>query len=168
LVRDRELGWLRRISTTPVHPLQLLGAQMALNIVFAAAAMVIIMVGATVIFQAPISVDIPLFILSAVLAIAEIFSLGLVVVALVSSQATASVVSGVLFFALMFLSGLWIQPDGVTGPLHYILLYSPSGAAVRALLYSVFGQTPLWSILIALVAYMLVFAFVAIRYFRSE
>lgn len=32
LVRDREIGWLRRISTTPVHPSQLLGAQLTLDL----------------------------------------------------------------------------------------------------------------------------------------
>jgi hypothetical protein len=48
------------------------------------------------------------------------------------------------------------------------LLYSPSGAAVRALLYSVFGQTPPVTELVALIGYTIVFAFVAVRYFRWE
>lgn len=168
LVRDREIGWLRRISTTPVHPSQLLGAQLILDLVLAAVAVVIAIVGGTVIFGAPLSFDIPFFILSVVLAVAEIFSLGLIVVALVPTQSAASIVSGVLFFALMFLSGLWVQPDVVGGPLQVILLYSPSGAAVRALLYSVFGATPPVTILVALVGYTLVFAFAAVRYFRWE
>jgi ABC-2 type transport system permease protein len=168
LVRDREIGWLRRVSTTPVHPSQLLGAQLVINLVFAAVAIVIAMVGGTVIFGAPLAIDIPFFILSVALAIAEIFSLGLVVVALVRTQSAAGIVGGVLFFGLLFLSGLWVQPDQVTGPLQYILLYSPSGSAVRALLYSVFGQTPPVTELVALVGYTLVFAFVAVRYFRWE
>jgi len=168
LVRDRELGWLRRLSTTPVHPSQLLGAQLVVDLVLAAAAIVTAIVGGTLIFGAPLTVDIPFFILSVALAIVEIFSLGLVVVALVRTQATASVVSGVLFFALLFLSGLWLQPDVIGGPVQVIMLYSPSGAAVRALLYSMFGQAPPVTILVALVGYTLVFAFVAVRYFRWE
>ena len=168
LVRDREIGWLRRVSTTPVHPSQLLGAQLVINFVFAAVAIVIAMAGGIVIFGAPLAIDIPFFILSVALAITEIFSLGLVVVALVRTQSAASIVGGVLFFALLFLSGLWVQPDQVTGPLQYILLYSPSGSAVRALLYSIFGETPPVPILVALVGYTLVFTFVAVRYFRWE
>jgi len=94
LVRDREMGWLRRISTTPVHPSRLLAAQLIFNLVLAAAAIVITIGGGTVIFGAPLSVNIPFFILSLVLAIAEIFSLGLVVVALAPTQTVASALGG--------------------------------------------------------------------------
>jgi ABC-2 type transport system permease protein len=167
-VRDREIGWLRRISTTPVHPSRLLAAQLIFDLVLAAAAIVIIIVGGTAIFGAPLTVGIPFFILSLALAIAEIFSLGLVVVALVPTQTVASAVGGVLFFALLFLSGLWVQPVQVAQPLRAIMWYSPSGAAVRAILYSVFNATPPVTTLLALVGYTLLFAFVAVRYFRWE
>ena len=168
LVRDREIGWLRRISTTPLHPSRLLAAQLILDLVVAAAAVVILIVGGTAIFGAPLTVGIPFFILSVALTIAEIFSLGLVVVALAPTQTVASAVGGVLFFALLFLSGLWIQPVQVGGPLAEIMWYSPSGAAVRAILYSVFHATPPVPTLLTLVGYTLVFAFVAVRYFRWE
>jgi ABC-2 type transport system permease protein len=168
LVRDREIGWLRRISTTPVHPSRLLAAQLILNLVLAAAAIAIVIAGGTAIFGAPLTVGIPFFILSLALAIAEIFSLGLVVVALARTQTVASAVGGVLFFALLFLSGLWIQPVQVGQPLRAIMWYSPSGAAVRAILYSVFHATPPVTTLLALVGYTLVFASAAVRYFRWE
>jgi ABC-2 type transport system permease protein len=168
LVRDREIGWLRRLSTTPVHPSRLLAAQLILDLVLAAAAIVILIVGGTAIFGASLTVGIPFFILCLVLAIAEIFSLGLVVVALAPNQTVASAVGGVLFFGLLFLSGLWIQPVQVGEPLREIMWYSPSGAAVRAILYSVFNATPPLTTLATLVGYTLVFAFVAVRYFRWE
>ena len=167
LVRDREIGWLRRISTTRVHPSRLLAVQLVLDLRLAAAAIVIAIVGGTEIFGARLTVRIPFFTLFLVLAIAEIFSLRLIV-ALAPTQTVASAVAGVLFFALIFLSGLWIQPVQVGGPLRLIMWYSPSGAAVRALLYSVFDQTPRVTTLLTLVGYTLVFAFVAVRYFRWE
>src|SRR5260370_38216016 len=70
------------------------------------------------------------------------FSLGLVVAALAPSQTIASALSGGLFFLSLFLSGLWIQPATVGGPLATIISYSPSGAAVQAFLYSVFNTAP--------------------------
>jgi ABC-2 type transport system permease protein len=168
LVRDREIGWLRRISTTPVHPSRLLAAQLILDLVLAAVATVILIVGGTVIFGAPLTVSIPYFVLSVALAIAVFFSLGLLVVALVPTQTVASVVGGALFFPLLFLSGLWVQPVQVGEPLREIMWYSPSGAAVRAILYSVFDARPPLQTLAALVGYTVVFSFVAVRYFRWE
>ena len=76
LVRDREIGWLRRISTTPVHPSRLLGAQLIVDLVLAAVAVVIILVGGTAIFDARLTVSIPIFILSIALAVAELFLAG--------------------------------------------------------------------------------------------
>jgi len=168
IVRDREIGWLRRISTTPVHPARLLAAELILDLVLAAVAIVIIIVGGTVIFGAPLSVGIPFFVLSIALAIAEIFSLGLIVVAVAPNQTAATTVSGVLFFALLFLSGLWVQPVQVGGALREVMWYSPSGAAVRAVLYSVFHATPPVPTLLTLAGYTVLFAFIAVRYFRWE
>ncbi|HUY24994.1 MAG TPA: ABC transporter permease [Candidatus Saccharimonadales bacterium] len=168
IVRDREIGWLRRISTTPVHPSRLLGAQLIVDVVLAAAAIVIIIVGGTVIFGAHLHVSVPFLILSIALAIAEIFSLGLVVVALVRTQIQAQFVGGVLFFALLFLAGLWVQPVDLSGPLQNVMWYSPSGAAARALLYSVFNSSPPLTTLLALAGYTIVFVFLATRYFRWE
>lgn len=168
LVRDREMGWLRRISTTPVHPSRLLGAQLILDLVLAAVAVVVVIVGGTAIFGAPLTVNLPLFILSVALSIAEIFSLGLVVVAWAPTETVARAVSGPLFFVLLFLSGLWVQPALVGEPLKLIMWYSPSGAAVRAILGSVFNQSPPVTTLLALAGYTVLFAFLAIRYFRWE
>ena len=61
------------------------------------------------------------------LSIAEIFALGLMLVALLPSQTVASAVSGGVIFVLMFLSGLWVQPAQVGDPLRTIVYYSPSG-----------------------------------------
>jgi ABC-2 type transport system permease protein len=168
LVRDREIGWLRRVSTTPVSPSLLLATQLVLDVAIAVVAIVIVLVGAVTIFGAPLTVGIPFFVLSILLAIAELFSLGMVVVALVPSQTVASTVAGLLFFLLLFLSGLWVQPVQISGPLQTIMWYSPSGAAARALLYSVFSETPPVTTLVTMACYTVVFAFVAVRFFRWE
>jgi ABC-2 type transport system permease protein len=168
LVRDREIGWLRRISTTPVHPSRLLAVQVIFDLGLAVVAVIVIIVGGTAIFGAPLEIGIPFFVLSLLLAIAEIFALGLVVLALAATQTVAATVGGALFFILLFLSGLWIQPVQVGAPLRDIMWYSPSGAAVRALLYSVFHATPPAATLLTMAGYTLVFAFVAVRYFRWE
>ncbi len=168
LARYREIGWLRRVSTTPVSPSRILAAQIIINLILALATILIVIFGSEFIFGAPFTVGIPYFVLSIILSIAAIFSLGLVIAALAPSQAVASALSGGLFFLMLFLSGLWIQPSQVGGLLATIMYYSPVGAAARALLYSVFNQAPPYSTIVTLVVYTAIFAFVAIRYFRWE
>jgi len=168
LVRDREIGWLRRVSTTPVHPSRLLAAQLIINLIFALVTVVVVLFGGEVVFGAALDVNVPLFILSIVLSIAVIFSLGLVLVAVAPSQAVATGLGGAFAFGLMFLSGLWTPPELVGGPLATIIYYSPSGAAVRALLDSAFNQAPPYATFVTLVVYTVIFAFIATRYFRWE
>ena len=168
LVRDRDIGWLRRVSTTPMHPSMLLAAQLVFDLILAALAIVIIILGGTLVFGASLHVQVLPFCVSLVLSIAEIFALGLMLAALISSQTVASAVAGVVFFASMFLSGLWIQPAQAGDPLRTIMYYSPSGAAVRAVLESVFNGGPSYAALLTMAVYTVIFGFIAIRYFRWE
>jgi ABC-2 type transport system permease protein len=168
LIRDREIGWLRRVSTTPLHPALLLAAQLIIDLALAVATTLIIIVGGALVFGASLHVQLLSFVVSLLLAVAEIFALGLVLVALLPSQTVASAVSGVVFFVLLFLSGLWVQPTQVGDPLATIMYYSPSGAAVRALLDAVFNGSLSYAALLTMVVYTLLFGFIAIRYFRWE
>lgn len=168
LVRDREIGWLRRVSTTPLHPSMLLAAQLIIDLVLAAAAVLIIILGGALVFGASLHVQILPFVVSLLLSIAEIFALGLMLVALLPSQAVTSAVSGGVIFVLMFLSGLWVQPAQVGDPLRTIMYYSPSGAAARALLDAVFTSSPSYAALLTMAIYTVMFGFIAIRSFRWE
>ncbi|MGA2199344.1 MAG: ABC transporter permease [Nitrososphaerales archaeon] len=168
LVRYREIGWLRRVSVTPASPSRLLAAQLIVNLVLALAGILIVIFGSELIFGATLDVGIPYFVLSIVLSIAVIFSLGLLVAALVPSQSVVSGVGGGLTLLLLFLAGLWVPPATVGGTLATIMYYSPSGAAAQALLYAVFNSAPPYTAISTMVVYALIFAFIAIRYFRWE
>ena len=168
LVRDREIGWLRRVSTTPLHPSRLLAAQLVIDLIVAAAAVLIVILEATFVFGASLHVQILPFAVSLLVAIVELFTLGLVLVALMPTQAVSQPVAGVVTFGLMFLSGLWVNPAQVGDPLRTIMYYSPSGAAVKAVLDSAFNATPSYAALLTMAVYTVIFAFVAIRYFRWE
>jgi ABC-2 type transport system permease protein len=165
--RDREIGWLRRVSTTPIPPSRLLAAQLVLNFLIAVAATAIVIVAGAALFGAPLRVGIE-FVGVAILSIVEMFSLGLLVAALAPSQIGAQAMAGGLVFPLFFLSGLWVQPVQVGGALQTIMYYSPAGAAVRALLYTIFNATPPYTTILTMGVYTVLFAFVAVRYFRWE
>ena len=142
LVRYREMGWLRRVSTTPESPSRLLAAQLIINLVLALAAILILIFGSELIFGASLHVRYSLFCsLNRSLDCGDILS-WLGCCGRGSITAVESAVSGVLMFLSFFLSGLWVQPAQVGGPVATIMYYSPSGAAVSALLYSVFNTAP--------------------------
>ena len=168
VVRDREIGWLRRVSTTPLHPSRLLAAQLIIDLILAAAAVLIIIGGGALVFGASLHVQILPFGVSLVLAIVEIFTVGLVLVALVPTQTVAQPVAGLVTFGLMFLAGLWVNPAQVGDPLRTIISYSPSGAAVKAVVDSAFNGGPSYAGLLTMAVYTVIFGFVAIRYFRWE
>ncbi len=168
VVRDREIGWLRRVSTTPLHPSRLLAAQLVIDLILATAAVLIVILEAALLFGASLHVQILPFAVSLVFSIVELFTLGLVLVALVPTQTVAQPVAGVVTFGLMFLSGLWVNPAQLGDPLRTIMYYSPSGAAVKAVLDSAFNGSPSYAALLTMALYTLIFAFIAIRYFRWE
>src|SRR6202011_4197593 len=96
LVRDREIGWLRRVSTTPLHPSRLLAAQLIIDLILAAAVVLIIIGGGALLFGASLHVQLLPFAVSLALAIAELFAVGLVLVALVPTQTVSQPVAGVV------------------------------------------------------------------------
>src|SRR4029077_3214417 len=168
LVRDREIGWLRRVSTTPLHPSRLLAAQLVIDLIVAAAAGLIGLLEGAFVFGASLHVQILPFAVSLLLAIVELFAFGLLLVALVPTQAVAQPVAGVFTFGLMFLSGLWVNPAQIGDPLRTIMYYSPSGAAVKAVLDSAFNGGFSYAALLSMVVYTIIFGFLATRYFRWE
>ena len=168
LVRDREIGWLRRVSTTPLHPSRLLAAQLIIDLILAAAAVLIIIGGGALLFGASLHVQLLPFAVSLALAIAELFAVGLVLVALVPTQTVSQPVAGVVTFGLMFLAGLWVNPAQVGDPLRTIMYYSPSGAAVKAVVDSAFNGGASYAALLTMVVYAVIFGFIAVRYFRWE
>lgn len=166
LVRDREIGWLRRISTTPVSPFRLLVAQLVINVVIAIIAMAIVLLGSEYIFAADLHLQVLYFAISVVLTSWIMLSLGLLVAALAPTQRMAQGLTGGLFYPLLFFAGLWIQPEMVGEPLRSIMWYSPAGAAARSLLYSSYNAIPPYMELVAMIIYAGFFTFIATRYFR--
>lgn len=168
LVRDREIGWLRRISTTPVSPARLLFAQVVINIVIAAVGISIIVLGSIYIFNASLTIGILYFGVSLLLAGWVMFSLGMKVAALATNQRILRGLNGALFFPLLILGGLWFSPLQVSNPLRSIMWYSPIGAGARSLLYANYNMFPPYMELVAMVIYAVIFTFVAARYFKWE
>jgi len=168
IVRDREIGWLRRISTTPVSPAKLLAAQVTINIVLATVGFVILVAGSILIFGVNIVFDIPGFVLSLVLVTMAMFSLGILIAAVAPSQGAANGMMMALLYPLLFFAGIYVPIQILPSGLQTVASFTPVGAAVKALNSSMTGSFPSFVPLLVMAAYTIFFGYIAVRYFRWE
>ncbi len=168
IVRDREIGWLRRISTTPVSPTKLLAAQVTINLILAGLAFTILTVGSVFFFGVKWSFEIPGFVLSIVLATIAMFSLGVLIDAIAPSQGVGTGKEQGLLYPLLFFAGIYVPIQFLPGYLQTISNFTPVGAGVQALDSSIQGTFPSIAPLLVMAAYAIFFGFIAVRYLRWE
>ena len=168
LVSYRELGVLRRLSTTPVPPSWLLAAQGAVQLGTAVIMGVAIIVISITAFGVPAPKSPGGLVLSFLLAVAGLFAIGLTIAALARTATAVNVIGRVTFFPLMFFAGLWLPRALMPGVLLDISNYTPLGATVQAVQDSMQTGFPPAAPLLVLAAYALVFGFLAQRFFRWE
>jgi ABC-2 type transport system permease protein len=169
IVVQRERKFLRRLSTTPVAPLWLLAAQVAVNLALAIVAMILIVVGSVLFFGVHAPSQVAGFILAALLATACLFALGLLIAAVAPSERAAGAIGSALIFPLMFFAGLW-QPSQTVTPsvMHTISDLTPLGAAVHAMLRSMQGTFPTIGSLAVMAAWAVITTVAAVKLFRWE
>ena len=167
LARDREIGWLRRISATPVSPSMLLAAQVTINLIFATIAIAILAVGSAL-FGGLGPIEIPGFVVSIVLATMAMFSLGLLIAAVASTQGVAGGLAMIFLYPLLFFAGIYVPIQVLPSYLQTISSLTPVGAAVKALGSAMQGTFPSPVSLLVMAAYSVLFGFIAVRYFRWE
>jgi ABC-2 type transport system permease protein len=168
LASYRELGVLRRLSTTPVPPSWLLAAQGLVQLCVAAGAMLVILVLSITAFGAPAPNSIGGLALSIALAIAGLFPIGLLVASVAKTANGASVIGRLLFFPLIFFAGLWLPRALMPTALLDISNYTPLGAAVAAIQDSMLTGFPPAQPLLVLAGYAVVMGYLAARLFRWE
>lgn len=168
LASYRELGVLRRLSTTPVSPSWVLGAQGLVQLCITAASILIAILLATTAFHGPVPKSAVGLLLAIMLTVAAVFALGLLIAALAPTAGAANVIGRVAFFPLIFLAGLWLPRALMPHGLLEISNYSPLGAAVNAIQAAFLQGFPPVRPLLVLAGYAVVLGVLARRYFRWE
>jgi len=166
LATYRNQGILRRLATTPVPPAWMLTAQVIINLVLVTVAFVILSVVGSAEFGLAGPKDAGGFALALVLSVASLFAIGLWVGAIARSTIIAGAIGTVLFYPLMFTAGLYVPQAEMSSGLRELSHLSPLGASVQALQTSMQGSFPSPESLIVMVAYALVFGYLAVRFFR--
>ncbi|WP_069386475.1 ABC transporter permease [Cellulosimicrobium cellulans] len=129
----REKGVLRRLSTTPMRPQGIVVAHLVINLVAVVAATAVALVVGSFVFDVPAPRNVGTVALAFVLAVLAMLSLGTVVAARAPKASTASAIGTLIYFPMLFLSGLWtpgpVMPDAV----REVGQYTPLGAAAQAM-----------------------------------
>ncbi len=168
LVSYRELGILRRLSTTPVPRSWMLAAQGVVQLCVAVTALLVIFVAGVAAFGAPAPKSPGGLVTSLVLSITGLFPIGLMIAAIARTANGASVIGRLVFFPMIFFAGLWLPRALMPTVLLDISNYTPLGAAVQAIQDSMLGGFPPAAPLLVLAAYAVVFGFLARHFFRWE
>ncbi|THA33656.1 ABC transporter permease [Streptomyces sp. A1277] len=164
----RERGILRRMSTTPVRPSALLGAQIALH---GAAALVSALL-VTAVGRTAFGVRLPGrpfgYLLALLLAVACVLALGSLICAVSRTTKIAATIGSVVYFSMMFTAGVWVPVQAMPDALRRIVQATPFGAASQALDQAARGDWPSWAYLGAVAAWTAVAGWAATRTFRWQ
>ena len=166
LATYREKGVLRRLATTPVHPLRLLVAQLAIYMVTAVIALVLLVIVANVAYGVPLPVQPVYYIVAFLLGMGSLFAIGLLVAALAPSSRVATAVAIPMFFVVMFLGGVYLPRVYLPDILVKIGDFTPPG--VQGLQDAWLGTVPQVAPLLGMGLLTVVVGVLAVRLFRWE
>jgi ABC-2 type transport system permease protein len=168
LVNYRERGVLRRLRTTPAGPVRVLSAQLIVNFSVAVATLVVLLVVSRFAYSVPLPRQFGAWVLAALFAIAALFALGLFVAAVAATTRAAAAIGAIVFYPLMFFSGLWLPIPSMPTVLQHISHATPLGAAWEAFQEADLGNWPTTLSLVTMAAWAIVFGVAAARFFRWE
>jgi ABC-2 type transport system permease protein len=163
----RSRGILRRLSTTPVHPAKLLGAQLVVQAAVAVASLPLVLA-----LGAALGMDAPRDPLALALALAvggaALFSLGSLVAALAPDPRVGWVGSAAIFFPSLFFAGVWLPKEQMPDWLARLGDFTPLGGFRASVQDAWTGQALDPLILLALAAVAVAVGALAARVFRWE
>ncbi len=168
LTAYREKGVLRRLSASPVPPGMLLGALGLLYLGVCVVSLLMVGVVGRLAFHIPLPQQPLGFAAAFLLAVASLFSVGLLLAAVVRSAKAGNILGSALFFPQMFFAGLWVPRALMPEVLRRIGDFLPSSAATQAVQDTWNGHWPHGADLATMAVFALVAGFTATRFFRWE
>ncbi|QDZ15299.1 ABC transporter permease [Humibacter ginsenosidimutans] len=171
LARDREIGVLQRLRVTPAPTWTIMTSRIAVQVVTNLVASLIVVVVGVILHGLTLSVGQYLLVVAiAALGAAVFLSIGQAIVGLVTSTGAVNAIGRILFILLVLLGIL--GGTGILGDtIQVIAEWSPVGALMTLFNDAVTGSG--WTSqdaysLPACIGYVVVFAFIGIRWFRWE
>jgi ABC-2 type transport system permease protein len=167
LVKYRQKGVLRRLSTTPVGPAALLVSQVLMNLAVAVVALVLLIVVGNLGFGVPLPQQPIGFGAAFLLGMAAMLAIGLLIAAVAPSPGVAAALIVPIFITVMFLGGVYVPRPYLPDLIQELGDYAPPG--VQAIQDAWLGTAEVGTLPLAIMAGITVVAGVAAaRLFRWE
>lgn len=166
----REGGILKRLRATPLSPVTIMGAQVAVKLVFTIVSLGLLMLAGKRMFPGVMQVNVFSFTAAVVLGTFSILSLGFVLASIVPTARFAQPIGAVALYPMVALSGLFYPLDRMSSVLRAIAYALPTTHAV-ALLEGVWngsGWSAHWMNVAALFLLFFVYTALSSRIFRWE
>ncbi|MFE3680656.1 ABC transporter permease [Streptomyces griseus] len=164
----RERGILRRMSTTPVRPTSVLGAQVGLHAAASLFSAVLTLAVGRIVSGVALPGQILGYLLTLLLAVVCVLALGALISALSPTTKIAQAVSISVFFPSMLAAGVYMPIQQMPDVMARIVELLPFGAAAQALNQATAGDWPDWNHLGVLALWTLVLSASATRWFRWQ
>jgi ABC-2 type transport system permease protein len=166
----REGGILKRLRSTPLTPVTIMGAQVAVKLVFTVVSLALLMLAGRRLFPGVMHVNVFSFTAALVLSTFSILSLGFVLASLVPTPRFAQPISAAVLYPMLALSGLFYPLDRFPRALRELAYLFPTTHAV-ALLQGVWdgsGWSAHWVSVAGLLILFAAYTALASKVFRWE
>jgi ABC-2 type transport system permease protein len=166
----REGGILKRLRATPLSPVTIMGAQVAVKLAFTVISLSLLMLAGRRLFPGVMQVNLLSFTAAVVLSTFSILSLGFVIASVVPTARFAQPISAAVLYPLLALSGVFFPVDRLAPAFKTLAYLFPTTHAV-ALLNGVWdgsGWSAHWVNVAALVVLFTAYTALSTRIFRWE
>jgi ABC-2 type transport system permease protein len=164
----REKGVLRRMRTTPVKPVMMLGAQLLMCTAMSVGVMIVVLAIGRIAFDVTLPQQPVAYLLAYVLSALAMFAIGLLIASLAPNGKAAGAIGTLLFFPVLFGAGLWAPRETMGAVLRRISDFTPLGAGVQSLQDATAGHWPQLLHIGVMLGWTIVAGGLAARYFRWE
>lgn len=164
----REKGVLRRMRTTPVKPVVMLGAQLLMSVLLTVGVLVLLLVIGRVAFAVELPRQFLGYLVGFLLCTLAMLAIGLLVASIAPSGKGAGAIGSILFFPFLFFAGMWGPRETMPEVLRRISDFTPLGAGVQSLGDAAAGHWPQLLHVAVMLGWTIVAGGLAARYFRWE
>jgi len=166
----REGGILKRLRSTPLSPVTIMGAQVVVKLVFTVLSLSLLVLAGRRLFPGVMQVNVFSFTAAVLLGTFSILSLGFVLASLVPTARFAQPIGAIVLYPMLALSGLFYPIERFPPALRDLAYVFPTTHAV-ALLNGVWdgsGWEAHWVNVVALLVLFVVYTALSTRVFRWE